>query len=110
MGRMKEVFQQMREENWEGTPEEYLQHYVARERLIETKDSLCPSCFDNMITHKPNDEVSCNSCNQQYSIKNNRLKFIDEKQEDIDDFCPDLDENGDIDTGRDPRGDYLDTD
>ena len=25
-------------------------------------------------------------------------------------FCPDLDEYGDIDTGRDPRGDYLDTD
>ena len=78
MGRMKEVFMQMREENWEGTPEDYLQHYVAREGLIETKDSLCPSCFDNMITHKPNDEVSCNSCNQQYNVKNNTLKFKDE--------------------------------
>ena len=34
----------------------------------------------------------------------------EEEEEDIDDFCPDLDEYGDIDTGRDPRGDYLESD
>jgi len=33
-----------------------------------------------------------------------------EEVEDIDDFCPDLDEYGDIDTGRDPRGDYRESD
>lgn len=27
-----------------------------------------------------------------------------------DDVCPDLDEYGDIDTGRDPRGDYWESD
>lgn len=27
-----------------------------------------------------------------------------------DDVCPDLDENGDIDYGRDPRGDYRESD
>lgn len=29
---------------------------------------------------------------------------------DDDHFCPDFDEYGDIDTGRDPRGDYLESD
>ena len=34
----------------------------------------------------------------------------EEEEEDIDDFCPDLDEYGDIDTCRDPRGDYRESD
>ena len=34
----------------------------------------------------------------------------EEEVEDIDDFCPDLNEWGEIDTGRNPGGDYLDTD
>ena len=67
MGRMKEVFMQMREENWEGTPEEYLQHYVEKQGIL---DSLCPSHVDN-------------------------IEEEEEQQEDIDDFCPDLDEYGD---------------
>ncbi len=29
---------------------------------------------------------------------------------DDDDVCPDLDEDGNIDTGRDPRGDYRESD
>ena len=30
--------------------------------------------------------------------------------DDDDDVCPDLDEDGNIDYGRDPRGDYLESD
>jgi len=78
MGRMKEVFMQMREENWEGTEEEYLHHYVESHGLNKTKDSLCPSCFDQMITHTPNGSATCPKCNQKYNIRNNSLKFIDE--------------------------------
>jgi hypothetical protein len=83
MGRMKEVFMKMREENWEGTPEEYLQHYVERQGIL---DSLCPSHVDNIEEEE------------------------EEQIEDIDDFCPDLDEYGDIDYGRNPNGDYWESD
>ena len=72
---MKEVFMQMREDDWQGTPEEYLQYHIEKIGLAETKDSLCPSCLEYMITHKPNDEVTCSSCNQEYKIIDNIIKF-----------------------------------
>jgi len=65
----------MREENWQGSHEEYLELYIKEHKLDEIKISLCPSCLDTMISHKPNDTVSCPGCNQEYKIIDNIIKF-----------------------------------
>ena len=75
MGRMKEVFMQMREDNWEGTHEEYLKHYVETNKLNLYKSSLCPACMSNDIQHRPNDKVTCTSCGQNFIIKDNIISF-----------------------------------
>lgn len=72
---MKEVFMKMREDQWEGNPEEYLELYIKQHKLDDVKISLCPSCLDTMISHRPNDSVSCPSCHQEYKITNNNIKF-----------------------------------
>ena len=39
MGKMKEVFQAMKDENWQGTAEEYLKWWVKKQALaIEKKE------------------------------------------------------------------------
>jgi hypothetical protein len=80
MGRMKEVFMQMREDEWLGTDTEYIKHYV--EKYIKTKDVYipqpCPNCNSEKLLFNALDDVECqeNGCGQKFIMTDmNTLRY-----------------------------------
>ena len=79
MGRMKEVFMQMREEEWTGSATEYLRHYAAK---LDKKDIYmtipCPNCFNKTLLFNSTSDIKCKSsgCGQEFVLVDvNTLRY-----------------------------------
>jgi len=72
MGKMKEVFMKMREEEWVGDPKEYLKHYV--NEYIKDKDIYmdipCPNCFNKKLLFNSTTDIKCKhqGCGQKFIL------------------------------------------
>ena len=79
MGRMKEVFMQMREDNWQGEPNEYLKQYVNKdikeEYNIHMTDMLCPNCFQVNLFQVSEHELYCEVCAYEFVQVDNAIRF-----------------------------------
>jgi len=56
MGKMKEVFMAMREDEWDGSEQEYLEHYVRSKGLYVEKEKLEDNTNTSEDSIKENDD------------------------------------------------------
>ena len=78
MGRMKEVFMQMREDEWEGDPNEYLKQYVEKHMKdyeVHIKDITCPNCGTPHLFQVDKHEYYCEVCAYEFIEVENSLRF-----------------------------------
>lgn len=75
MGKMKEVFMKMREENYNGDPQEYIKDYVKKLDAIKEIDVLCPECFKGKLLQENKTDCSCPKCGQEFTMRNNTLMY-----------------------------------
>jgi len=75
MGRMKEVFLKMKEENYKGDPQEYLKEYAENLKSIKEIDILCPNCFKGKLLQENETDCSCPGCGQGFTMTNNTLRY-----------------------------------
>ena len=84
MGRMKEVFIQMQEENYHGDPQEYLRMYAAQKQKREIEEQLeyerdkdpvlCPNCLTDGLLAK-DDDLECPTCGYEFVQIDNTIRF-----------------------------------
>ena len=69
MGRMKELYIKMIEEDWQGTPEEYLvNHNKSRD--------ICPNCSKSSFTLQEDGDIHCNTCGYDFiRLDDGELRF-----------------------------------
>ena len=78
MGRMKEVFMQMREDEWEGDPNEYLKQYVEKHMKdyeVHITDTACPNCFTPHLFQVGEHDFYCEVCAYEFVKVDNALRF-----------------------------------
>ena len=78
---MKDIFMQMREEEFEGNVEEYtnqldeLNHQEEEEQKIEN-NVLCPNCFKADLVFDKKSDSDCTKCGQSFIlIGPNQVRF-----------------------------------
>lgn len=81
MGRMKEVFMKMQEEEWSGSSSDYIKYYVSKH--IDNKDIYipqpCPNCNNNKLLFNKLDDIQCqhNGCGQKFvMVDMNTLRYV----------------------------------
>lgn len=82
MGRMKEVFMKMQEENFHGDPSEYLKQYAEDlkeqeyKEFMKDKDAfVCPNCAEAGVIPKDSN-YGCTNCGYDFIlIEPNTLRF-----------------------------------
>jgi len=77
MGRMKEIFMQMQEEQYDGCPRAYVQAYAAS---IQNKDTYvqipCPNCNKSKLLYNSPTDVNCQDCGQKFVLVDvNTLRY-----------------------------------
>ena len=78
---MKEIFMQMREEDFDGDLEDYLQELDERNHHQEQEDNiqddiLCPNCFKDNLVFGDKSVTQCVKCGQNFVlIGPNQVKF-----------------------------------
>ena len=65
----------MREENYDGDPQEYLRDYVKKLESIKEMDVLCPNCFKSKVLQENKIDCSCPKCGQEFTFIDNTLMF-----------------------------------
>ena len=78
MGKMKEVFMQMREDDWQGDPDDYLKQYVNNQRKdyeIHISEILCPNCFRTNLHQVDEHDYHCEVCAYDFIKVNNAIRF-----------------------------------
>ena len=71
MGRMKELFMKMQEENYQGHPEEFIANYS---KELSTKHT-CPNCSQAHLREK-NDDLYCYKCGYEFVlVDENTIRF-----------------------------------
>ena len=76
MGRMKEVYIQMLDEEYQGDPSLYLKDQM--QRLYEgftSTDITCPNCLKDKLMSDSKDEGECHSCGQEFIFIENTIRF-----------------------------------
>ena len=75
MGKMKEVFMEMREAEFDGTLEEFI-NLQKEEALTEPVDILCPNCLTDKLVETENNEMNCATCGYDFiKIDRNTVRF-----------------------------------
>ena len=77
MGRMKELYMEMIENEYKGDHDAYLQDLarITCEEFIPLEDHQCPNCFQSSIIRNET-SVQCESCAQEFVlVENNVLIF-----------------------------------
>lgn len=75
---MKEVFMQMREDEWQGDPNEYLKQYVEKYKKdyqIHIVDTACPNCFTPHLFQVSEHDYHCEVCAYDFVKVDNALRF-----------------------------------
>lgn len=75
---MKEVFMQMREDEWQGDPNEYLKQYVQKYKQdydIHITETPCPNCFTSHLFQVSHDDFYCEVCAYEFVKVDNALRF-----------------------------------
>lgn len=75
MGKIKEVYIKMKEENYKGDPQEYLKEYVKKLQSIKEIDILCPECFKSKLLQENKTDCSCPRCGQNFTMIDNTLRY-----------------------------------
>jgi ribosomal protein S27E len=77
MGKMKEVFMQMREEQWMGCEKEYLRQYAEKLRDKDIYMNMpCPNCYDKKLLYNSTADINCASCAQKFVLVDaNTLRY-----------------------------------
>tara|TARA_Y100000590_G_scaffold407702_1_gene498180 strand:- start:354 stop:578 length:225 start_codon:yes stop_codon:yes gene_type:complete len=73
MGRMKEVWQMMRDESFQGSLEEYLE--ANPELIIKQTKLMCPECMKAFLVKEKAEEAICTNCNTTFEHKNGTLRY-----------------------------------
>tara|TARA_B100001758_G_C18416982_1_gene620974 strand:+ start:3958 stop:4188 length:231 start_codon:yes stop_codon:yes gene_type:complete len=75
MGKMKEIFMQMREAEFNGPLEEFI-NLQKEEALTEPVDILCPNCLTDKLVQTKNNEMNCTTCGYDFIlIDRNTVRF-----------------------------------
>ena len=73
MGRMKEVWQMMRDESFQGNLEEYLE--ANPELIIKQTKLMCPECMKAFLVKDRAEEAMCPNCNTVFLHNDQILKY-----------------------------------
>jgi len=78
MGRMKQVFIKMQEENYKGDPQEYVKRYAEEliySRYMADKDPfLCPNCLTTGLIASVSD-LECPGCGYEFIQVDGSIRF-----------------------------------
>jgi len=75
MGKMKDIFMQMREAEFNGPLEEFI-NLQKEEALTEPVDILCPNCLTDKLVQTENNEMNCTTCGYDFIlIDRNTVRF-----------------------------------
>ncbi len=79
MGRMKNAYIQLLNEEYGEDPATYMKKVIA-EYIPVKKDPvdtaiLCPNCFDDRLVKDDDDECRCLKCGQEYIFVENSIRF-----------------------------------
>lgn len=77
MGRMKEMYMQMVEEEYNGDHDAFIQELarVTCEEFVHLDSMQCPNCHNHSI-HRNETEAVCETCGQEFIlVEGNTLRF-----------------------------------
>ena len=76
MGRMKDLFIQMQEEQYQGNPAEYLKEHASRMyEGMSPSNFLCPNCMKEHLAYTGDHELTCIKCGQDFIQVRKALRF-----------------------------------
>ena len=78
MGRIKELFIQMQQEDYNGNPDAYMKKYVEELENAEVKEQIaCPNCFKHSLVPTEEENIlECKDCGYDFiRIDYNTLRF-----------------------------------
>jgi|TARA_R110000787_G_scaffold38547_1_gene96998 hypothetical protein len=76
MGKMKEIFTEIIENEYRGDYDAYIQDLAKQtcEEFIPMNEPPCPNCFNHSL-HRNETEFVCDVCAQEFIEVNNALRF-----------------------------------
>tara|TARA_R110002051_G_scaffold294404_1_gene359681 strand:- start:4840 stop:5073 length:234 start_codon:yes stop_codon:yes gene_type:complete len=76
MGKMKEIFMEMVEKEYNGDHDAYIQDLARQtcEEFIKDEDTMCPNC-NNPALERNETEARCINCGQAYVWVGSALRF-----------------------------------
>tara|TARA_R100000742_G_C4276758_1_gene98054 strand:+ start:1800 stop:2033 length:234 start_codon:yes stop_codon:yes gene_type:complete len=76
MGKMKAIFMEMIEKEYQGDHDAYIQDLARQtcEEFIKDEDTMCPNCY-NQSLERNESEARCINCGQEFNWVENSLRF-----------------------------------
>ncbi len=77
MGKMKELYIQMQEEEYEGNPSEYIAEHINRiNEGFSATNILCPNCVKEKLAQDSETDLKCFKCGYDFiKIDEKTVKF-----------------------------------